>query len=79
MSWSVFPYQTSPVHGKNHGQVLQGHIMYNLIIGSLQEGRINSHNRPQARPGHTCGQSNRMLFTDSDVKKALRILPGKLS
>ena len=36
--------KAGPVDGKAHGQVLDRDIMHDLIVGALQEGRIDRAN-----------------------------------
>ena len=35
------PHQTGPVDGEQHRQVLQRHVVDQLVIGPLQEARID--------------------------------------
>ena len=38
MGWSVSTDKAGPVDGKAHRQPLDGHIVDNLIVGTLQKG-----------------------------------------
>ena len=40
--------QAGPVNRQQHWQFLQGDVVNQLIIGALQEGRVNRHHRLQA-------------------------------
>jgi hypothetical protein len=65
------------VNRKTHGKVLDRDIMNNLIIGALQEGRIN-----RAKGAHPlCRQPRReghgMLLGNADVERAVGVGFGK--
>ena len=60
------------VQGKNHREVLQCHVMNQLVVGALQEGRIDRHHRLEPLAGKPCGKGHRMLLGDADIMVALR-------
>ena len=64
--------------GESNIQSLHGNIVNQLVVGTLQEGRINGDNRFQPIPCHTCSQSHRMLFGYADIVVALGNFAGKL-
>ncbi len=45
---AVFSYQSGPVKTENHRQVLQAHIVDNLVVGPLQESGIHVAKRNEA-------------------------------
>ena len=45
---------TGTIHTKDGVQILQTDIMQNLVICSLQEGRIDRKNRLDSACRHTC-------------------------
>ena len=68
---SVRTRQAGAIEAKSNRQVLKGHLLEELIVGSLQERGINRDDRPNAgfrKPG--C-ESNRMRFTNARVEEAL--------
>ncbi len=52
--------------------------MHQLIIGPLQEGRVDGDHRLHAFAGHAGGEGDGMLFGDADVEVALWIAFGEL-
>src|SRR5699024_6842654 len=41
MGLPVASHKTRPIYRKDNRQILQSHIMYDLVISSLEEGRIH--------------------------------------
>ena len=62
MGRAVVTHKSGAVHAENHGQVLQGHVMFNHVIGALQERAVDSRDRllrpkppaPAAKPTACC-------------------------
>ena len=69
MGRSVFPDNARAVHGKNNRKILQTDIVQNLIVGSLQESRINRHDGRQSFGGQARGKGHGQLFGDADIVK----------
>ena len=69
---AVFADQAGAVDGEEYVQVLYRDIMDQLIVGALQEGRIDSHHRFGAFAGHAGSEGDGMLFGDGDVEIASR-------
>ena len=65
--------QTCSVEGKHHWQILQCHVVNQLVIGPLQESRIDRDDRLEPLTGQTRRKSHCMLLGDSNIK----IAPGK--
>ena len=63
--------QTGPVDGEAHRQILDRHVVDDLIVGALQEGRIDGAEGPHALRGEAGGEGHRMLLGDADVERAI--------
>ena len=72
MGCAIGADQAGPVQGKDHWQVLDRHIVDQLVIGPLQEGGINRHHGFEPFCGQTGGKSDRMLLGNADIKVTLR-------
>src|SRR3546814_9007981 len=74
---TLFPYTTlfrsRAVDRETHRQVLDRHIVHDLIIGALQKCRIDRRERPHALGGEPRGKGHRMLLGDPDVERPLRM------
>ena len=71
---AIGAHQTGTIECKHHRQVLQGHIVNQLVVGSLQESGINGHNRLQAFAGHAGCKGHCMLFCNAHIVIAMRVL-----
>ena len=79
MRLSILSDQSGTVDRKYHMQLLQTHIMQNLIIRPLQKRRIYCHNRHKPCRRHTCRERYSVLFRNSDIEESIRIcflIPG---
>ncbi len=74
MGRAIGTHQTGPVDGEQHRQLLQRHIVDHLIVGTLQEARIDGDHRLLVGDGETSGESDRMLLGNSHIEVAIRIL-----
>ncbi len=52
-------------------QLLQADVVDDLVVGALQEGRVDRHHRPRALQGQAAGQQDRLLLGDADVEVAV--------
>ena len=77
MCFTIIANDAASVDSKNHWQVLEANIVYNLVKSALQKGRVYSHNRYKALGGQSGGKGNRVLLTDAHIKHALRKLSLK--
>ena len=68
MGRPVFTHKPRAVDGEQYIEVLKRNVMNQLIICTLQEGRINSHDRLHLFTGHTRGQRHSVLFRNSNVE-----------
>jgi hypothetical protein len=62
----------SPVQRKDHREILKADVLVDLVIGSLEKGGINGHDRLHPSEGETRCKSDRMLLRDSYVVEAIR-------
>ncbi len=70
MGGAVGTDQTGAVDGEHDRQVLQGDIVDPLVVGALQEGRVDRHDRLQAFAGESRGEGDGVLLGDADVEIA---------
>ena len=63
--------KTGAVDGKAHRQFLDRHVMHHLVIGALQEGRIDGAERLVAFACKPRGKGDGMLFGNADIEGAL--------
>ena len=78
--WCVGPVgadQAAAVDGEDHRQVLQGHVVDQLVVGALQEGRIDRDDRLQALAGEAGGEGDGMLLGDADIEVAVGYCSAK--
>jgi len=64
--------KSGAVHRKAHRQLLDRHVVDHLVVGALQEGRIDHGKRLQPFCRKTSRKRHRMLFGDANVKGAVR-------
>ena len=79
MGRAVCTDNTCAVNGKQNRQVLQGNVVYQLVVSALQESGINRHDRLDAFACQTAGKSNGVLLGDADVEIAVGELLFKLN
>ena len=65
--------QTRAVDGEADGKVLDRDIVYDLVIGALQEGGIDRAERAHTLRGKPCGERHAMLFGDANVESAVGV------
>ena len=71
MSWSVGTDEAGAIDRKTDRQALNRDVMHDLIIGALEERRINGGERFVAFGSKPGGECYRMLFGDADVELRL--------
>ena len=71
MGGAVGADQAAAVDGQHHRQVLQGDVVDQLVVGALQEGRVDRHHRLDALAGQPGGESQGVLLGDADIVEAL--------
>ena len=60
-----------PVDGEADGQVLDRDVVHDLVVGALQEGRVDGAERPEALRREPGGKRDGVLLGDADVEHAL--------
>ena len=75
---AVLPHQAGAVDGEGHIQVLQGHVVNELVVAALQEGGVDGDHRLQAVAGHAGRQRDGVLFGDGHVVVAVLEAFGEL-
>ena len=71
MGGAVGADQAGAVDGETHRQALDRHVMDDLVIAALQEGRIDRAERLVAFGRKAGGEGHRMLLGDADVEGAV--------
>ena len=63
--------QAGAVDGEAHRQALDRHVVHDLVVAALQEGRIDRRERLHAVGGQAGGEGHRVLLGDADVEGAV--------
>jgi hypothetical protein len=71
MGGAVGADQPGAVHREAHRQILDRDVVHDLVVGALQEGRIDRAERLHALGREAGGEGHRMLLGDADVEGAL--------
>ena len=64
--------ESGAIQREHHGQVLQRHVVDQLVVGALQERGVDSDHRLPALAGEAGRERDGMLFGDGDVEVTLR-------
>ena len=64
--------QPGAVDGEAHRQALDRDVVHDLVVGALQEGRIDRAERLQALGGQAGGEGHGVLLGDADVEACAR-------
>ena len=64
--------QPGAVDREAHRQFLDRDVVHDLVIGALQEGRVDRRERLHALGGEAGGEGHRVLLGDADIEAALR-------
>ena len=67
----VGPTSASRSMREHHRQVLQRDVVDQLVVGTLQERRIDGDDRLHAFAGQARGEGDRVLLRDADVEVAV--------
>jgi hypothetical protein len=70
--------ETGAVDRERDGQLLQVHVVHELVVRALQEGRVDRDHRPQAPRREAGRERHRVLLGDPDVEIAVREALGEL-
>src|SRR5258705_3273430 len=68
MRGTVFTNKTGAVKTEDHRQLLDGHVMDDLVVGTLHKGRINIAEDPHALGSHAGRQGDGMLLAYAHIK-----------
>ena len=71
MGGAVGADQPGPVDGEADRQLLDGDVMHDLVVGALEEGRIDGGEGLEALGGKPGGEGHRVLLGDADIERAL--------
>ena len=74
MGWAICAHYSGPVDGECDIQMLNADVMDQLIVGALQKGRIDRDDRLHTIAGGARRKCQGMLFRNSHIKVALRVL-----
>ncbi len=69
--------QPGPVQDEADRQALDRDVMHDLVVGPLQEGRVDGAKRLVALGRKAGGEGHRMLLGDADIEGALGVELGK--
>ena len=69
--------QPCPVDGEAHRELLDGDVVHDLVIGTLQKGRIDRGERLIAFGGETSSKGHGMLLGDAHIETPLGESLGK--
>ena len=72
MRGPVVAHKPGPIHSENHMKIQHGHILKNLVVGSLEKGGINRHHRDHALLGKAACHGDRVLLRNAHIKQPLR-------
>ena len=64
--------EAGAVDREAHRQALDRHVVHDLVVGALQEGRIDRRERLEAFGREAGGEGHRVLLGDADIEGALR-------
>ena len=78
MRGAIGAHQTGAVECKHHRQVLQRHVMDQLVVAALQKSGIDRQHRLDALAGHAGGKGDGMLLGNANVKVTVGKAPVKL-
>ena len=71
MGRAVGADQPGAVDGESDRQTLHRHVVHHLIVGALEEGRVDGGERLVAFGGKPRGEGHGMLLGDADIEAAL--------
>ena len=78
MGLPVGPHQTGPVHGEDHMDAAQGHVVDQHIVGPLEEAGIDGKDGAHPLLGQARRHGRSVALGDAHVEKALREAPGEV-
>ena len=72
MGGAIGTDEASAVEREHDGQVLDRHVVNQLVVSALQKGRVDRDHRLQAFAGQAGGESDGVLLGNADIVEALR-------
>ena len=70
--------EAGAVHAEGDGEVLQGDVVDDLVVGALEEGGVNRADGAEALGGETGGEKHGVFLGDADVEELFRDLVGEV-
>src|SRR5206468_4650071 len=74
---TVFSNEPRAIHRENHRQMLNGHIVNEVVVRALEKRRVDRAHRPDSAGGQASGEGYRVSLRDSDVEETVGIHLGK--
>ena len=71
MGGAVRADKARAVDGKAHRQLLDGDVVHHLVIGALEECRVDRRERLVAFGGQPTGKGHAVLLGDADIEGAI--------
>mmetsp|Transcript_48411 Transcript_48411/g.112141 ORF Transcript_48411/g.112141 Transcript_48411/m.112141 type:complete len:317 (-) Transcript_48411:1167-2117(-) len=78
MRGPIIANKTSAIEDESDGQLLDGAVVHHLVVGALQESRVDGAERLNPLDGETGGESHRVLLCDAHVKSSLWVAAAEL-
>ena len=75
---TVLAYKARTVYAKSDRQILQAHIVHNLIVRALQKCGIHRQRGPLALTGKACRKGYGVLLADAHIHKTVGKARAKL-
>jgi hypothetical protein len=69
---AVVGREAGAIHAEGDRQVLQRDVVNDLIVGALEEGRVNRADGAEALGGEAGGEEHGVLLGDADIEELLR-------
>ena len=77
MGRAVVADEPGAVHGEDDVELLQADVVDELVVGALEEGRVDRADRLRALDREPGGEQHRVLLGDADVVVLLRALASR--
>ena len=74
---AVSAHNSASIHRENNRQIVQADIMNDLVVSTLQKGRINRYDRAQSASHKSGCKRHCMFFGNSHIKKSFWKFFGK--
>ena len=66
---TVCTHQTTAIQTEHHVQILDGHVMDDLVVRPLHEARVNVAEGHEATGGHARAERHSVLLGNAHVKR----------